>query len=150
MIDAGEGFPRNRILAFEGDTGGERAGAIEQRLRRADRAGTEPDAGAGLHLPIGAERGRLPGRNFRRQRDASQARIDAGEAIVEAEPQDVGGEIADMGKRLRRGAGGQIARYRGVAELHVEILGLDAQSVRQRRFAAAADHVAGFGGVKLS
>ena len=31
----------------------------------------------------------------------------------------------------------------------MEILGLDAQSVRQRRFAAAADHVAGFRSVKL-
>jgi hypothetical protein len=113
VIDAGEGFPRNRILAFEGDAGSERAGAIEERLRRADRAGAEPDPGSGLHLPIGADRGRLPGRHFRRhshrQRDAFRAPIEAGEAVVEAESQDVGGEIAGMGKRLRRGAGGQIA-----------------------------------------
>jgi hypothetical protein len=90
VIDAGEGFAGDRVQVFIGEPGGENFGVVQERLRRANGAGAEPEARPRLHLPLGSDRRRQQRRLDRHAGDG-RPRIGADEPIIEADAHDIGG-----------------------------------------------------------
>ena len=75
----------------------------------------------------------------------ARRRIGAAEPVVQAGADDIGAEAGGMRERLVRKERREIVRRDrpcGVAEIDEEVLGLDTEPIRQRRFDAAADRIA--------